>query len=635
MTALQKIQALLNANAAQKPYRIPARWDFFGFAPQTGEPEIQVDPRAFYSAAIDHLLSRPKAVSPPALYTMLPRFHTAYAHDKALESGTLLKTIALLPMLSDLGITLLCLLPIFVPSGRYRKGDLGSPYAIRDFFRIDPALHDPLLGAYDPETLELAFAALVEGAHHLGMRVLLDVALRTAARDHVWIGEHPEWFYWTRTEHVALPVIQRLPKSTPVSERSAHMLYAAPETKTYLAGFSPDPKTLDPARFAALPEPSLENIERAFSLTTAPAFSDVINDPQPLWTDVTFLRLDLGRNAVARAHLPQGHPPALLQDTIKLNVFPPGVRNTALEDELCALLPYWRSRFGIDGARLDMAHALHHELLLRIVQAAGEDFFLWSEAFSARDAARARQDGFDAVTGTLWRDIWAPGPRFHKRVLDPLLRCPLPSVAALETPDTPRAAQRLQGERLRHLWQFAALLPNTIPLINDGQELLERQPMNLGLDNTEQGRFVLDPADERYGKLAFFDHTSPHWLEENDAYAMLSDALSLRARFAAVLDKQYFFMSPRAHRHRSLTAFAYFDGKCLLLLMFLRRGKRRIISLRRYFPQKWLHAAKNAAQWFPEHKPLDAIPRKVALEPGELIVLSADLSKNAKIRTAT
>ena len=34
-------------------------------------------------------------------------------------------------------------------------------------------------------------------------------------------------------------------------------------------------------------------------------------------------------------------------------------------------------------------------------------------------------------------------------------------------------------------------MPNAVPFINSGQELLEVQPMNLGLDNSEDGRFVL------------------------------------------------------------------------------------------------------------------------------------------------
>ncbi len=44
------------------------------------------------------------------------------------------------------------------------------------------------------------FAAFVEAAHHLGLRVVVEFVFRTAAKDSVWAAEHPEWFYWIRAD---------------------------------------------------------------------------------------------------------------------------------------------------------------------------------------------------------------------------------------------------------------------------------------------------------------------------------------------------------------------------------------------------------------------------------------------------
>ena len=46
-------------------------------------------------------------------------------------------------------------------------------------------------------------------------------------------------------------------------------------------------------------------------------------------------------------------------------------------------------------------------------------------------------------------------------------------------------------------------IPNSVPFINNGMEAMEIQPMNLGLGNTEEGRFVLNKKDPMYGKLPF------------------------------------------------------------------------------------------------------------------------------------
>lgn len=60
---------------------------------------------------------------------------------------------------------------------------LGDPYAVRDFLAVDPNLGTP-------EDLR----ALVDEAHALGLRVILDWTLNRSSIDSPLTKQHPEWF---------------------------------------------------------------------------------------------------------------------------------------------------------------------------------------------------------------------------------------------------------------------------------------------------------------------------------------------------------------------------------------------------------------------------------------------------------
>jgi len=109
-------------------------------------------------------------------------------------------------------------------------------------------------------------------------------------------------------------------------------------------------------------------------------------------------------------------------------------------------------------------------------------------------------------------------------------------MAAAETPDTPRIAGR-KPEVLAKLIPFlCAFSPNGIFVINSGQELGERQPMNLGLDTDINQKLLLDPEDQFFGKLAFFDHYALHWDNAREDIMKLLESLSnLREKFFDIL----------------------------------------------------------------------------------------------------
>lgn len=88
-----------------------------------------------------------------------------------------------LPRLKELGVDILWLMPIYPISQKNKKGTLGSPYAIADYKSVNP----------DYGTLD-DFKSLVNRAHALGLRIVLDWVPNHTGWDHVWITEHPDWY---------------------------------------------------------------------------------------------------------------------------------------------------------------------------------------------------------------------------------------------------------------------------------------------------------------------------------------------------------------------------------------------------------------------------------------------------------
>lgn len=88
-----------------------------------------------------------------------------------------------LPRLKDMGVEVLWIMPIH-PIGKInRKGSLGSYYSIADFKGVNPEFGT----AAD-------FKSLVQQAHALGMKVIMDWVANHAAWDNVWTKDHPEYF---------------------------------------------------------------------------------------------------------------------------------------------------------------------------------------------------------------------------------------------------------------------------------------------------------------------------------------------------------------------------------------------------------------------------------------------------------
>ena len=68
------------------------------------------------------------------IYEIFPRHFS--------QAGNLNGVTAKLDELKNLGVNVLWLMPIHPIGTKFRKGDFGSPYSIRDYYAIDPNYGD-------------------------------------------------------------------------------------------------------------------------------------------------------------------------------------------------------------------------------------------------------------------------------------------------------------------------------------------------------------------------------------------------------------------------------------------------------------------------------------------------------------
>ncbi len=117
----------------------------------------------------------PQWVQNAPIYEVFVRQHT--------EEGTFLSLIEDLDRIQDLGIELIWLMPIHPIGEEHRKGSVGSPYAVQDYYATSPEL-----GSLDD------FKLLVEEIHKRDMHIILDFVMNHSAWDNELIENHPDWY---------------------------------------------------------------------------------------------------------------------------------------------------------------------------------------------------------------------------------------------------------------------------------------------------------------------------------------------------------------------------------------------------------------------------------------------------------
>jgi glycosidase len=134
---------------------------------------------------------------------------------------------ARLDELKDLGVDILWLMPIHPIGEKLRKGTLGSPYAVRDFYGINPEY-----GSADD------LKRLVAEAHRRGLKVIIDIVANHTSWDCV-LMEHPDFYKQDPSGKIIPPV----PEWTDV----AGLNYENPKLRRYMIDMLKH--WVDPSRF--------------------------------------------------------------------------------------------------------------------------------------------------------------------------------------------------------------------------------------------------------------------------------------------------------------------------------------------------------------------------------------------------
>lgn len=116
-----------------------------------------------------------KWVKEAIIYSVYLRSFSKEGTFKALEKR--------IPELKELGVTVIWLLPIHPVGKLHRKGTLGSPYSVKDYYAVNPEFG----------TLQ-DFRDLVHVIHKNDMKVIIDLVANHTSWDSELIKYHPEWF---------------------------------------------------------------------------------------------------------------------------------------------------------------------------------------------------------------------------------------------------------------------------------------------------------------------------------------------------------------------------------------------------------------------------------------------------------
>jgi len=529
-------------------YRVPAVWS----SPAGVGRHRAVNPFAYYGKVVERIAQRriPKRPKPTGgewtreavIYNMFVRTAAAFDHDGngildvpvnaegLRETGTFLKAIAMLPYIQRLGATTVHLLPVTSIGHDGNKGNLGSPYAIRNPYELDENLSEPALGL----DVKTEFAAFVEAAHRLGLRVMAEFVFRTAAKDADWVREHPDWFYWikdsvpVRSSGSDDPHAYGSPLFTPEQLQRIHDDVNAhkfdellPPPEVYRAFFTDPPQR---KRLRRVEGRFLGTLGDGSRVRIPGAFADwPPDDNQPPWNDVTYLKM-------------YDHPEFnyIAYNTIRMydaRLAKKECVNRPLWRKVSGIIPYYQSTFQIDGVMIDMGHALPMELkseMVRKARKANPDFAFWDENFSV--TKRSREEGYNAVVGYLWIDQRHPERMRAICAKHAAEGFPIPYFATPETHNTPRAASRPGGVAYAR-WAMVvnAFLP-AVPYIHSGYELAERLPINTGLDFTNEELEAL-PSET----LPLFSAASYNWRSTEAFPDWIAKVLKLRARHAGLI----------------------------------------------------------------------------------------------------
>lgn len=526
MENLQKIIQILNQKKLDFKnktisYSIPECW-----LEGDGNSIIEVNPFEHYISIIQDIIDKKYLSKGSYSYNMFIRATLSFEHkfyiniknfDKNEEKelfnnlGTFLKAIAFLPYLVNLGINKIHILPINSIGLDGKKGTLGSPYAIRNHYKLDENLGENILADL---TLEQQYKAFVEACHLCNIKLIQEFVFRIASIDSDLTLTNPNWFYWLKNTIKMAEGDGSGYSSPKFSDKQLTKIKDQVEKNDFSNLTPPDEKyrnqfTKTPYKVARVETKIiglLENLpkpKKSNEVKIAPAFADwPPDDNQPAWSDVTYFKL-----------FDQKDFNYIAYNTVRMydyRLAQSKYKQQDLWDYLSDIIPYYIKEFDIDGAMIDMGHSLPEELLEDIIKRAKKeksDFIFWEESFNlTAEAAKT----YSATLGYAIFDSHIPAKlaelvkRFEENNI------PIKFFGTSENHNTPRTFMRINDiNYLKMIYIIYHFLPSE-KYIHSGFEICEKNPVNTGLQfsDTQIQEF---PAE----KLSLFSDVTLNWSNNN------------------------------------------------------------------------------------------------------------------------
>lgn len=188
------------------------------------------------------------------------------------EDSKISKFIEELPRLQSIGVDVLWFMPLHPIGESNRKGSLGSYYSVKDYFSISEEFGR-----------EEDFRMLVDKAHRMGMKVIIDWVANHSSWDNQWINDHPEWYVKNKEGEIVTQYdwtdVAKLDYSN--EEMRAEMIKAMKHwVKIYdIDGFRCDVAFLVPLDFWVQARAELENIKPMYMLAEMEWNADITTSP--------------------------------------------------------------------------------------------------------------------------------------------------------------------------------------------------------------------------------------------------------------------------------------------------------------------------------------------------------------------
>ena len=515
----------LNKKLRQKNYvyYIPSLWISW----QNNENrKIRVNPFKYFIDAIDELekIKSELNTNSENIYNLFIRFACSFDHinegkislelsgDNPFKStGTFLKAIALLPYIKSLGVDTISLLPINSIGLENRKGTLGSPFAVRNPYKLDENLSEDILEI----DIEIQYKAFVEACHLIGIKVIQEFTIRTASVDSELTLLHPNWFYWIKS------IVQLRAMGSDSNSKFGSPMFKKREIHRIKEGIAllkyndlpvPDQKyksmfTDTPVKTARVENKiyGMLNQDKSQNKKTnecvIPSGFDEwnIDINQKLWEDTTYYKLYDSNQFNYMAY----NTLRYYSDDIKR------IENIPndLWEYLSMIVPHHIKKFNIDGAVIDKGHLLPMELRRNIINQIKQirtNFIIWDKNSEPTDLAK--QEGYNACMGYLSQE--QHNQEKLKYFINNMIKkeFPLDLILSSENYNTPRSIERANDiEYLKLTYLINRILPMP-SMIHNGFELIEKLPISEIDKNVDTSN-----AEIEYNNLPLYSNIDLVW----------------------------------------------------------------------------------------------------------------------------